>query len=1305
MNLRKIIAAALSLTFVAGVATNLNNYAPNNPITVNAEGAATVVTTTAVDTIKANTTTTPTSTVTTVDTTIKATTSTSTKAVTITSTKPISTSTSVAATTTAKTMMTSTAMATSTSVVTSTTSTTTVPVAQDYSLGDVNNDGHINAVDASSVLSYYAMISTNKNGDFDDKQKSAADVNNDGSINAVDASCILSYYAYVSTTKDGAMSIAEFLKNGKKTTLQFAPSNPLMNAYSALQIGYADNNDANSVTSDLKLCNELEGAKITWSSDKPDVIATNGSVTRSNETKNVKLTATIRSNEESLDKEFEVRVIKNTYDNYNTDYLYDMENLEHLYIYNDDEDALKVYLNDDGYIKDLNGKFSKIIVESPEEALLTLYEVKSLMGCDDPKTQLVWYQTSNSKYSYSYKFRQVVDGIPVYGRSIVVSTDLEGNTTSLHSPFISKLKVNTNNILSEAQIKAAIEKEGYSFSYTDGKYIYPNNDDMVVVYKVCGNLEGKGYDIIVDAHTGDIILKLEKGAFLTQKVSGNDALGNPREIDVNVLYKGDNLIYTLDDLSRNIQFHDVSRYIGTDFESGISNEILANSHIVKERNEWSPEEISASINVKRVYDFYNEILGRKGFDNKNSLFHMCINWWENNAFGGGNVICFGHYNKPAVAGVDGVGHEFTHTIVECETNLTQVSDDSVAPSEVSVTLNEAYADILGILAEAYANNTDPDWVMADDVSQLHVRNIKNPHDPINIDIVKNKENGEIKQILMPMSINDENYFNWKDNDYKYSMGKDDGAHHNSTIISYPCYLMWKNGIQDTQHLAELWYTSLTYGYDAYHECKDEQDGDSDDAEIHLKKSLEYFQNVRNNVLNAARVMRVSSDEYRIIEAAFDEVGITDPNPVKIPGSNVVLGKIVAADNDMIISNNAPVENANIILARLGTKDAGIEKQKTISDNEGNYSFYELRPGNYVITVSCPGYIDSLMTFRLTEENQTENLETIELIPEKYKGKGTASGFIKDAVTGKGVDGLTLQVREGMNNTTGEVKELAITGDIKNINKNKDGGDYEITMYAGNYCIEVKDERVLADENLRYKSTCFNIKVLGGETISTQNATVELEKQNNSSDLSDIQFYFVNTISSDILANNNFVQMIKNITESISSLQNGVFLVNSGINRDFDLVLDDAGAGFGKEAFNKFADDTYIKSQYINAQIAFDELSHNYNLYGVDHTKHSRCTAFCLSELFQWIGSRTLREDTVIVCIGSDFYLPKDNSEVIGFNSSFNGKCYIINYGATNYISEMKEFAHNTGGEYYEFSTENKERISNELQKIIRKTHE
>ena len=89
--------------------------------------------------------------------------------------------------------------------------TTSVPPAE-YTLGDVNNDSQINAVDASSVLTYYARISTDQNGGYTEDQELAADVDNDGLINAVDASNILSYYAYVSTAKGNIMSLQEFMK-------------------------------------------------------------------------------------------------------------------------------------------------------------------------------------------------------------------------------------------------------------------------------------------------------------------------------------------------------------------------------------------------------------------------------------------------------------------------------------------------------------------------------------------------------------------------------------------------------------------------------------------------------------------------------------------------------------------------------------------------------------------------------------------------------------------------------------------------------------------------------------------------------------------------------------------------------------------------------------------------------------------------------------------------------------------------------------------------------------------------------------
>lgn len=68
-----------------------------------------------------------------------------------------------------------------------------------FSLGDVNQSGMTDAVDATMVLMEYASLSTGGAGSFTETQKNLADVNFDGITDAVDATGILQYYSYVST--------------------------------------------------------------------------------------------------------------------------------------------------------------------------------------------------------------------------------------------------------------------------------------------------------------------------------------------------------------------------------------------------------------------------------------------------------------------------------------------------------------------------------------------------------------------------------------------------------------------------------------------------------------------------------------------------------------------------------------------------------------------------------------------------------------------------------------------------------------------------------------------------------------------------------------------------------------------------------------------------------------------------------------------------------------------------------------------------------------------------------------------------
>lgn len=66
-------------------------------------------------------------------------------------------------------------------------------------MGDVDENGVVDAIDASHVLAEYARVATKQGKTFSENQQLAADVNSDNVIDAVDASKILAYYTACAT--------------------------------------------------------------------------------------------------------------------------------------------------------------------------------------------------------------------------------------------------------------------------------------------------------------------------------------------------------------------------------------------------------------------------------------------------------------------------------------------------------------------------------------------------------------------------------------------------------------------------------------------------------------------------------------------------------------------------------------------------------------------------------------------------------------------------------------------------------------------------------------------------------------------------------------------------------------------------------------------------------------------------------------------------------------------------------------------------------------------------------------------------
>ena len=134
---------------------------------------------------------------------------------TTTTAKPTTTTVKTTSTTEKLTTTTAKPTATTTKLTTTLNTTTQPPVtttkATDVNRGDIDDNGTIDAIDASVALTIYALRSTN--GDvsmYSEKQLQAADTDKNGTVDAIDASYILSYYAYIST--GGKKNFDDFMK-------------------------------------------------------------------------------------------------------------------------------------------------------------------------------------------------------------------------------------------------------------------------------------------------------------------------------------------------------------------------------------------------------------------------------------------------------------------------------------------------------------------------------------------------------------------------------------------------------------------------------------------------------------------------------------------------------------------------------------------------------------------------------------------------------------------------------------------------------------------------------------------------------------------------------------------------------------------------------------------------------------------------------------------------------------------------------------------------------------------------------------
>ena len=232
---------------------------------------------------------------------------------------------------------------------------------------------------------------------------------------------------------------------------------------------------------------------------------------------------------------------------------------------------LEIEYNDE-LVMSISGKYSDIKVESPIEALYAIYNVKTLLGLDDPEEQLRFDKVDHFETGDSYTFLQFNGVLEVLGNTVTISVDNDFNVSSLYSiltPCSEMNNYNTDEFITKKEMERAISDNYSNYAILECRealYREDLNDNLFPVKCIKIMCDNEVYNIIIDAVKGNIIEKFEDSVYTWKRGSGNDIENKKISMPVNEVnnrsYK-----YILEDINKKIYIYDDSYYTGLQYTS------------------------------------------------------------------------------------------------------------------------------------------------------------------------------------------------------------------------------------------------------------------------------------------------------------------------------------------------------------------------------------------------------------------------------------------------------------------------------------------------------------------------------------------------------------------------------------------------------------------------------------------------------------------------------------------------------------------------------------------------------------------
>lgn len=525
------------------------------------------------------------------------------------------------------------------------------------------------------------------------------------------------------------------------------------------------------------------------------------------------------------------------------------------------------YDAESGEVTVLDGSIVKEKITDSASALRAVESIAEHLGISDAAACYKTCSAQSLMNDVFYSCPQEYNGVPVYGSSIDFIVDENGNCLNVTDNHARISGLNTNPVLTEEEAIQKALSNGASDVDSNGLCIYSCFDtNPCLTYNLYGIEDGTSMQYFVSAETGETVAEFCR-SYTGETVDGvgYDRPEDGIERHFN-LYKIDNRFY-LYDKERNIavfnaygrakikrcgfiddelrtyyiegengaQFvcdSDGNRYSYTYGEDGqhyltsqadadvvfpvqityslnyaVDKNTEAMFHVMTTNGSTyvnNDRAVAAMSYTAYSYDFYSDIFGRNGFDNKGGFTSVLFDTTHPNACSSNDIV--NAYNdstgdqyfnltnievgtKQGMV-YDVIGHEYTHSVEQATSNMLYERESGA--------VMEGLSDIFGELIEDYANNATSgnptltgscDW-------KNEFRNISNPEKSKCPAVYKGKYWKETAE------------FPNEGNDYGY-------VHDNSTVISHMAYLL-SNGMNSASYcealnnrqIAELYYRTI-----------------------------------------------------------------------------------------------------------------------------------------------------------------------------------------------------------------------------------------------------------------------------------------------------------------------------------------------------------------------------------------------------------------------------------------------------------------------------------------------------------------